>query len=92
HLHHVQKELQRYFDDHQAALERCGALESELAVAHQQRDAAHAEREAVGNHLRMVEEELEHYFLHSRDQAELIDQLEQQQQRALRLLAHSNQR
>jgi len=54
--------------------------------------AAQAESQATREQLHQVQEELEHYFLLSCRQAELIEQLEQQQRRALRLLALSSQR
>ncbi|MCP9889362.1 hypothetical protein KBY96_15710 [Cyanobium sp. ATX 6A2] len=50
------------------------------------------ERQEQMEQLNQVQEELEHYFLLSCRQAELIEQLEQQQRRALRLLARSSQR
>jgi len=73
-------------------LARIGELEQELRDRGETLAAAEAECQASGEQLQQVQEELEHYFLHSRSQAELIAELERQQQRALQLLAHTTQR
>lgn len=66
------------------------ALEEELRQRGAAVTSAQAECQAVNEHLHHVQEELEHYFMQSRSQMELINDLERQQQRALKLLAQSS--
>jgi chromosome segregation ATPase len=96
----VQLALEQFFLAHQQAMERNIELEGRvregeqlLADVHQElkrRDeslaSAQAEGQSKGEQLHQVQEELEHYFQHNRGQAELIEQLAFQQQRALQLL------
>ena len=92
-LQQSQEELEQFFLAHQQATERNieleGRLRQEEQLQAEMREAlatAQAEGEARSEQLHQVQEELEHYFLHGRGQAELIEQLSVQQQRALQLL------
>jgi hypothetical protein len=83
-------------EEHEAEKARCEAMRDErnqlasrLENHQSQGREAKEERELLKLQLQQVQEELERYFLVSREQGVLLDRMDQQLQRALRLLVQA---
>jgi chromosome segregation ATPase len=92
-LRNVQEELEHYFIKHKQAQERSNDLDNQvqsttrqLVSSQQQLVESHSRIAVLESQVKHVQEELDHYFMFSREQSDLIDKQKQQQQRAVQML------
>jgi chromosome segregation ATPase len=92
-LRHVQDELEHYYKAHQKADEKSKDLDEqvqnisqELASSQQKLDESYGRIAALEIEVKHVQEELDHYFMYSREQSDLLNKQKQQHRRAVQLL------